>query len=434
MARKSVVRAVRTVGVAGALLAIAGGMNGAVAIVPATPVGATTPHGALSQLTLVNTRNVVTDLTKPVTTTKTQQFHSVAAQSDTAPDHVDLEWGSAPDPGHLQVVDSTPIVAGGVYQFYQGYSDGAGGHCGSPWPMEGSVIVDQVTFSPTGTLLTFAARVSCSGGADSFWGSVTTTVAYDITPTTPGSGYYLFQGTGQITGFGNDHYLSYLGDLSNAALNRPVVSMATSADGGGYWMVAGDGGVFSYGDAPFYGSMGGQQLNMPIVGMAPDGSTGGYWMVASDGGIFSFNAPFYGSMGGRHLNMPIVGMATTPDGRGYWLVAADGGVFSFGDAAFHGSTGNLTLNQPIVGMASDGATGGYWFVAADGGVFSFGAPFLGSMGGTPLTAPIVGMSASASTAGYWLTAADGGVFAFQAPQSGGLAGQGAPRNVVGITS
>ena len=198
MARKSVVRAVRTVGVAGALLAIAGGMNGAVAIVPATPVGATTPHGALSQLTLVNTRNVVTDLTKPVTTTKTQQFHSVAAQSDTAPDHVDLEWGSAPDPGHLQVVDSTPIVAGGVYQFYQGYSDGAGGHCGSPWPMEGSVIVDQVTFSPTGTLLTFAARVSCSGGADSFWGSVTTTVAYDITPTTPGSGYYLFQGTGQM--------------------------------------------------------------------------------------------------------------------------------------------------------------------------------------------------------------------------------------------
>jgi len=39
----------------------------------------------------------------------------------------------------------------------------------------------------------------------------------------------------------------------------------------------------------------------------PDG--GGYWMVASDGGIFSFGAPFLGSMGGTRLNKPIVGMA-----------------------------------------------------------------------------------------------------------------------------
>ena len=32
-------------------------------------------------------------------------------------------------------------------------------------------------------------------------------------------------------------------------------------------------------------------LNKPIVGMAADRATGGYWLVASDGGIFSFNAP-----------------------------------------------------------------------------------------------------------------------------------------------
>ena len=78
----------------------------------------------------------------------------------------------------------------------------------------------------------------------------------------------------------------------------------------------------------------------PIVGMAatPDGR--GYWLVASDGGIFSFgDAGFYGSIGGHALNQPIVGMAATPDGRGYWLVASDGGIFSFGDAGFYGSTG-----------------------------------------------------------------------------------------------
>ncbi|MHB8288931.1 MAG: hypothetical protein ACYDEY_06790, partial [Acidimicrobiales bacterium] len=54
---------------------------------------------------------------------------------------------------------------------------------------------------------------------------------------------------------------------------------------------------------------GGRHLNAPIVGMASTPDGGGYWFVAADGGIFSFgNAKFYGSMGGRHLNAPIVGM------------------------------------------------------------------------------------------------------------------------------
>ena len=77
----------------------------------------------------------------------------------------------------------------------------------------------------------------------------------------------------------------------------------------------------------------------------------GYWLVASDGGIFTFgNAPFYGSTGAIRLNQPIVGMAASPDGGGYWLVASDGGVFTFGDAQFFGSTGAIHLNRPIVGM------------------------------------------------------------------------------------
>ena len=71
-------------------------------------------------------------------------------------------------------------------------------------------------------------------------------------------------------------------------------------------------------------------------------SAAGYSLVASDGGIFSFgDAAFYGSAGGLKLNQPIVGMAATPDGGGYWLVASDGGIFSFGDAAFYGSAGGL---------------------------------------------------------------------------------------------
>lgn len=56
--------------------------------------------------------------------------------------------------------------------------------------------------------------------------------------------------------------------------------------------------------------MGGKPLNAPVVGMAPTVDDQGYWLVAADGGIFSFGpAGFYGSMGGKPLNAPVVGMA-----------------------------------------------------------------------------------------------------------------------------
>jgi hypothetical protein len=54
-----------------------------------------------------------------------------------------------------------------------------------------------------------------------------------------------------------------------------------------------------------------------MVGLAPryDDNTGtfAYWEAASDGGIFTFgNTPFYGSTGGMRLNAPIVGIGATP--------------------------------------------------------------------------------------------------------------------------
>ncbi len=174
----------------------------------------------------------------------------------------------------------------------------------------------------------------------------------------------------------------------------PVPQSAYTYLGPSYDLVASDGGIFTFGNAQFHGSMGGYPLNKPIVGMAAVPGGGGYWEVASDGGIFSFgDAQFYGSMGGHPLNKPIVGMAAVPGGGGYWEVASDGGIFSFGDAQFYGSMGGHPLNQPIVGMAAVPDGGGYWEVASDGGIFSFGdALFSGSMGGHLLNKPIVGMT------------------------------------------
>ena len=44
--------------------------------------------------------------------------------------------------------------------------------------------------------------------------------------------------------------------------------MSSTGDGGGYRFTAGDGGVFSYGDATFWGSTGNIRLNQPVVTMA----------------------------------------------------------------------------------------------------------------------------------------------------------------------
>ena len=175
---------------------------------------------------------------------------------------------------------------------------------------------------------------------------------------------------------------------------RPIVTVPVAANEG-FWLLGKDGGVFSFGTAQFYGSIGHLAGAKPIVSMAADPDGTGYWFVGADGGIFAFRRPFWGSTGAIKLNKPIVGMAATPvrqgllagrlrrrhlrlrrrrvlrldrrhrastsrssgwpptpSGKGYWLVASDGGIFAFGDARFFGSTGDITLNQPIVGMAA----------------------------------------------------------------------------------
>jgi cell wall-associated NlpC family hydrolase len=220
--------------------------------------------------------------------------------------------------------------------------------------------------------------------------------------------FWLATPSGPVEPYGVPDYGSPSG-----LLNQPVVGANTTNDQGGYWLVAGDGGIFNYGDAGFYGSAGSIHLNKPVVGIAATHDDRGYWMVATDGGIFSYgDAVFYGSTGGQPLNKPVVGMAVTPDGKGYWLVASDGGIFSYGDAGFYGSTGSIALNQPIVGMEPTPDGKGYWLVAADGGVFSFGdAQFFGSPAGAT-GEPVQKLVSTTDGNGYWVVEQNGTALAY----------------------
>ncbi len=375
---------------------------------------------------------------------ETQTFANFGAASLT-PIHATQSLGTitvVAGTGSQQFTLTVAAPGDQLVQAGNGYdtADGAaisGNGCGNTAAEDSSVFIDQAAYDANSqpTTLGIEFDVVCSAYGVEYSG----TVAFNLLPTTPGAGYYLYGDDGSLAGFGNDAYLQYLGDLTTVNLNRPIVGMATTpptkTDDAGYWMVATDGGIFSFGDAGYYGSTGAIHLNKPIVGMAatPDGK--GYWLVASDGGIFAFgDASFYGSTGAIALNKPIVGMAATPTGKGYWLVASDGGIFSFGDAKFYGSTGAITLNKPIVGMAASPSGNGYWMVATDGGIFAFGdAGFHGSTGAVHLNQPIVGMTPTADGGGYWLAAADGGIFAFgDGTFLGSLGGLGVT-NAIGIT-
>jgi YVTN family beta-propeller protein len=226
---------------------------------------------------------------------------------------------------------------------------------------------------------------NCHSGVTNGCGAVEATASLDAAPSAVVAAG---QGAGSVL------------DVTEEATDEVAVVAAVPSSAAGYWLVGRDGGVFSFGDAGFDGSVpglpAGVRPSTPVVGMAATPAGGGYWVVTSAGDVYSFgDARFFGSLGNTVLSAPIVGMVATPDGGGYWLVGRDGGVFSFGDARFYGSVPGLGIRlapgHQAVGVVASPDGLGYWVIAQDGGVFSFGdAPFEGSEGGVRLAAPIVG--------------------------------------------
>jgi hypothetical protein len=275
-----------------------------------------------------------------------------------------------------------------------------------------------------------------SVGAEDGVGSPATVGPFKVTVTTAsqggGHGYWLVGADGGIFSFGS---AGFHGSTGNLVLQRPVVGLSPTSNRNGYWLVASDGGVFAFGDAGFYGSLPGlglapagtvgrPALAAPIVGIVPSSNGGGYFMVGADGGVFAFgDAQFAGSC-------PSIGgcvgtaVAVMPDatGRGYWLVTSSGAVYAFGDAAFLGSPGARSVPVTSAVRTPDGH--GYWILFADGDVVPFGDAVgrgspEGALGGDRASA----VFATADGAGYWVATAAGAVDAYgDAPSDGSMAG------------
>jgi hypothetical protein len=239
---------------------------------------------------------------------------------------------------------------------------------------------------------------------------------------TPVHAYWLVATDGGIFAFGD---AGFHGSMGAVRLNKPVVGMAPTADGGGYWLVASDGGIFAFGDANFFGSIPGlglhpagsglpDSLDAPIVGMVPSHDGGGYFMVASDGGVFAFgDANFAGSCPGIG-GCSGAAVAVMPDasGNGYWLVTSTGAVYAFRDAPFFGAP--APQSAPVVNAVATPDGGGYWILYANGAVLNFGdaRPYGGPLGYVNAYNPATSIFPTTDSLGYWVASARGDVFTF----------------------
>ena len=102
-------------------------------------------------------------------------------------------------------------------------------------------------------------------------------------------------GNDTITGtyFGNPFFSGSTGTTTltvNAPAPPPPPPVTSPSIAHGYWLVGSDGGIFSFGSAQFYGSMGGNTLKRPVVGIRRL-LTAAARLDASDGGVFASATP-----------------------------------------------------------------------------------------------------------------------------------------------
>jgi hypothetical protein len=162
--------------------------------------------------------------------------------------------------------------------------------------------------------------------------------AVRLEPTPSGKGYWVLSAGGEVAAFGDAAFRGQLFPLPLTA-----VGLASTPSGQGYWVATADAHVLAFGDAVLQTATGGA---LPAVGAAPgpprpaaptvaiaaspDGK--GYWLLARDGGVFSFGVPFHGSVPDRRPYTKAVTLRASDSGAGYYVAGGDGAVFAFGDA------------------------------------------------------------------------------------------------------
>jgi hypothetical protein len=122
----------------------------------------------------------------------------------------------------------------------------------------------------------YSATLTATGGTAPYaWTLVSGTLPAGLTLSLAGviSGTPTIAGTSNFTVRATDS-TTPTAQAASANFNIVVTQTAVkglsifNSSGSAYWLVASDGGIFTYGSAGFFGSAGSIHLNKPIVGMA----------------------------------------------------------------------------------------------------------------------------------------------------------------------
>lgn len=87
-------------------------------------------------------------------------------------------------------------------------------------------------------------------------------------------------------------------------------TMLDSVPTGGIIVARPDGAVDCFDGALFFGSMAGKKMNAPIVGIASTSSGNGYWLLGEDGGIFCFGDAMYQGPMLKYMKQWGIGLGT----------------------------------------------------------------------------------------------------------------------------
>jgi N-acetylglucosamine-6-sulfatase len=207
-----------------------------------------------------------------------------------------------------------------------------------------------------------------------------------------------------------------------------------------YWIATSDGGVFSFGGAKFYGSMGGKQLDQPIVSMTARPQRDGYWLLGGDCGVFSFgSSKFYGRYEQKAQNF-CKAIISTPSGNGYWLISRYGHIFKYGDASNYSGKIDESMNKintggygtipnlpegGITSAARSGDGSGLILLDSNGKTYNYGdMPNNGSAKINSAAGRRATSIATTRSNGYIITSNDGSVYTFETLNRGGAVKQG----------
>ena len=179
------------------------------------------------------------------------------------------------------------------------------------------------------------------------------TPAVRLEPTPTGKGYWVLSAAGEVAAFGDAAFRGQLFPLPLQAVGLASTpsglgywiatadakvlafgdAVIHSATGGPLTDTASSAAAGATRSAPGTGPAGkAAPAAAPTVAIAasPDGK--GYWLLARDGGVFSFGVPFHGSVADRQPYGKAIELRSTDSGAGYYVVGGDGAVFGFGDA------------------------------------------------------------------------------------------------------